>query len=498
MSEFYQALVDAFHSPGTQVYRRTSAFVWALILLSIVLYGLELWMGHKAFEERGLTLVDKVILTAFAVELVLRVITFRPSAVDFYNHGHAGAIRAHLLGRLTFLFRPLIFVDLLTVIAVYPPLRGLRAMRLLRLLRTARVFKYSSPFRGIARAFEENRLLYAFGFTIFGILVVLGGLSIYQAEVDANEDIATIGDGLWWAMVTLTTVGFGDITPVTPLGRIIGSALMVCGMVSLAMFAGIVGNTLLHYVLTMREEHLRLSQYVDHVIICGYTAGARGLLVALNEELDLDQRTVVIFAEGDRPTDVHPDFVWINGDATKESELDKVRMAFASTAIVVGSRKLRTQEADAQTILTAFTIRRYLQHHQVTPKRARPLYLVSEILDTENVDHARTAGVDEVIETTRFGFTLVAHAIDYPGTAALMGGLAESRGHSLFVGHFPEDIELPSSFGPVADRLRDTERVLAVGLRDEKGRTTLNPTGSTVVTPTMQVVYMATKPVLTG
>src|SRR5690606_24860267 len=128
------------------------------------------------------------------------------------------------------------------------------------------------------------------------------------------------------------------------------------------------------------------------------------------------------FGPGERPDEVPAAFTWIRGDPTKESELDKVRLAYARAAILIGSRGLQPAQADAATILTAFTMRRYLRSHPSS--RARPMYLVAEILEDENVEHAQTAGCNEVIETNRLGFSLLAHCIREPGAARIMSGVA--------------------------------------------------------------------------
>ena len=67
----------------------------------------------------------------------------------------------------------------------------------------------------------------------------------------------------------------------------------------------------------------------------------------------------------------------------------------ASAVVIIGSRALLPQQADANTILTAFTVRRYLSQQTGHQERKRALYVIAEVLDEENVEHARTAGVDE-------------------------------------------------------------------------------------------------------
>ena len=489
-------LHDAFHRPSSPAWRLVNGVVWFLILVSALLLGLDLFLPED-FEGRSVLMqIDDAILAVFVVEVVLRVATFRPAPVGFYRLGLGGWLWWQVWGRVLFCFRPLIMIDILTVLGSVPLLRGLRALRLLRLLRTRAFFRYSNPFEGMVRAFEESRLLYLFGLTVLGASVLLGGLSFFLTERVENPAISTLADALWWSIVTLTTVGYGDLTPVTSLGRVVAGALMVVGMINLAVMAGIVGSTLMASVLSMREESFRMSNHLDHIVVCGYEPGSRMLLDTLSEEHDLDHHTVVIFAPFERPQDVNASFLWVQGDPTKESELDKVRLQHARAVVLVGSRAQMPGQADAQTILTAFTIRRYLKRHEAEMrKRRHPLHMVAEILDAENEEHARTAGVDEVIQTTRMGFSLLAHAVEAPGTATLVGEIADVHGHSVFVGALPRALGEDRRFSAVAEELKQRFGVLLIGYRCEDGDR-LNPSGDQVLAADDAVIYIATAPKL--
>ena len=486
----------AFHRPDTRSYRIVQGFVWTLIALSVALLLLELTLPGSS-EPSWLALLDRTVLGVFVVEIALRLLSFRPPALDLFRFSRGRRLRSHLLGRLRYALQPLMLFDILAVSSLVPGLRGLRALRLLRLARTPAIFRYSSPFQGLQRAFQDNKLLFAFAFSVFGASVLLGGLSIYLLEVSENPGIDHLGDGLWWAIVTLTTVGFGDITPASVAGKVVGAGLMVAGMFNLALFAGIVGNTLLHAVLSIREEQFRMSGILNHLVICGYDPGARLLLDALLEEVNVERTPVVLFAEGQRPGDLPPSLMWVRGDPTKESELDKVRLTHARSVIVVGGRDTSPQNADANTILTVFTLRAHLAKKAKAEARQRQLYVVAEILDAENVDHARAAGADEVIETTRLGFSLLAHSVTTPGSGAVMSQVVSAGAHSLFVGRLPEDVGDPVVFGKLARRLKDERRALLLGVRDPNtGRDRLNPPDDLPVTPNLLAIYLAETRVL--
>lgn len=487
-----QTIHSAFHRPQTAIYRRTEAVIWVLVVASILLLVVEPFVPPAL--ERTFVWADRIILALFAVELFLRVASYRPPALDVFERPPLGLLRTHLLARLRFLLRPMTLVDLITVLAVLPQLRGLRALRFLRLLRTWNVFRYGNPFAGLMRAFEHDRVLWAFAFSVLAVETIAGGVTLYLLERSADGGVTSIGDGMYWALVTLTTVGYGDVTPVTPLGRMVASALMVGGMFTLALFAGIVGHSLLNAVLSIREEQFRMSSYVNHIVVCGYEEGSSLFLEALDDELDLGERRVVLFAPGQRPPDVPPDILWVDGDPTKESELDKVRLTHAEAVLVIARRSVLPSEADAISLLTIFTIRSYLGKQPAAKQRKRPVHIVAEILDSENIGHASAAGADEVIESRRLGFAMLAHSLLYHGVGNLTAKVVASGSMNLYVGSVPAEISA-DRFGDVAQQVRRLNGALVIGLLDDLGEH-INPSDETPVRPGARLVYLAERPLL--
>ncbi|MEO0321824.1 MAG: ion transporter [Myxococcota bacterium] len=485
-------LHDAFHRPTTRAYQGVEAAVWLLVLVSVGLLVAEGAIDRSSPLGRSLAALDKAILVAFALELFLRVASYRPPELAVFQLGPFRRLRAQVLGRLMLMLQPLMLVDLITVLAVVPQLRGLRAFRLLRLVKTARVFRYGNPFEGLVTAFRADKVLFAFAFTVLAVETVVGGISLFLVERGAPGAIGSVGEGLWWALVTITTVGYGDITPVTDLGRVVAGALMVGGMFTLALFAGIVGHSLLNAVLSIREESFRMSGYVDHVVVCGYEPGASLLLKELVEEIDADVRQVVLVGPGERPPELPASFVWVEGDPTKQSELDKVRLTHAGDVVVIGRRSPSPQAADAITLLTLFTIRSYLARKDL-PRR-RPLHVVAEILDAENVEHARTSGADEVIETRRLGFSMIAHAVAYPGVGNVTSRIVGAGAQNFYVSPVPPELA-GATFKDVALTLRDSRGIMVVGLCQGEEHQ-VNPPDDFAVPASAEVVYLAEGPIL--
>jgi voltage-gated potassium channel len=126
--------------------------------------------------------------------------------------------------------------DLVVVVATAPwfLLPGAQAGRFIVLLRLARLARLMVASRGSRRLFERLGRVAA----VAGGVTVVGSLVAYYAEKPTNPEFATVGDSLWWGIVTLTTVGYGDIVPHTSTGRWAGVTIMVTGIAVLGLLSG--------------------------------------------------------------------------------------------------------------------------------------------------------------------------------------------------------------------------------------------------------------------
>ncbi len=488
----FEAVRVAFHDPRARSHQIVGAVVWVLILLSVILFAVEFLFPRGGEERLLLRTIDRGLLIVFVIEYLLRVATYRPTDLLVFRRPKIGRARVHVLGRLRFMLHPMMLVDLATIAALVPEMRGLRALRLLRLLRAKRILRYGNPFTGLFHAFERDRFLFTLAFAFVLMQVLLGGSSLFLIERELNPDIKSIADGCWLALVTITTVGFGEVTPVTTLGRAVTGVLMVGGMFTLAMFAGIVGHSLLNAVLRVREEQFRMGNYVNHIVVCGYEEGMHLLLETLVTEHDPEATKIVLIADQERPPEIPAELYWVRGDPAKESELDKVRIDKAASVVVAGGRRTSPQLADAVTLLIIFTIRSYLASKGTPAQRQRPLYLVAEVLDSENVQHARAAGADEVIETRRLGFSLLAHAIEHHGTADTLSQVVLRGESSLFAGVVPPGVAA-RTYGELVAALDLRSRGgLAIGVtRGTTGVDRVNPPDDLPLKPDMHLLYLA-------
>ena len=200
--------------------------ILAFILLSVVSVFITTFDLPQEYQK-SLQQIEQISLIVFSVEYLLRIWT-----ADLLYPG-SGFFRS----RIKYIFSGMALIDLLAILPFYLPmllpvnLIGIRAVRLVRLLRLFKLNRYSDALTSIAGVFKRKaREIFASLFFVL-ILLVVSSLLIYYAEHDAQpQQFQNAFSGLWWAVATLTTVGYGDIYPITPVGRMLGAAIAILGI----------------------------------------------------------------------------------------------------------------------------------------------------------------------------------------------------------------------------------------------------------------------------
>jgi voltage-gated potassium channel len=210
----------------------------ALVVLSVTAVVLE--SSPTLSRDYGLlfAVIEIFAVVAFSMEYFLRIWT----APEHTPLAHLSPVRA----RLAYIHSPSALIDLLTILPAYLSYfisADLRVMLLLRLLRFFKLARYSPGIRSLISVLRaERRALFASAIILFGV-VLFAAAAMHVAEHKAQPDaFGSIPDSMWWAIQTIATVGYGDVTPITPLGRVIAAMTMVAGFVMLGLPVGIVAT----------------------------------------------------------------------------------------------------------------------------------------------------------------------------------------------------------------------------------------------------------------
>ncbi|GAB5451421.1 MAG: hypothetical protein Hals2KO_17490 [Halioglobus sp.] len=206
-----------------------SGFIAALILFSTLCFSLETLPDLHPFTLRFLHYSEIVVVIIFTAEYCYRIYSAK--------------------NRLRFIFSFYGLVDLLAILPFYLApaldLRSLRLLRLVRILRLLKLARYHKAFSRLGEAFRmarEELIIFSLATLIFLYLAAVG---IYYFEHAAQPDVyRSVFDALWWAVTSLTTVGYGDMYPVTVGGRIFTFIVLMLGLGLVAMPAGIMASSL--------------------------------------------------------------------------------------------------------------------------------------------------------------------------------------------------------------------------------------------------------------
>jgi voltage-gated potassium channel len=245
-------LVSLFDDDAQQN-RTTQYFNGALALLIVVNVGaviLESVEPIRAGHPTVFLAIEHIATAIFAVEYGLRVWT----AVDL----HSGRFREPFWGRLRYVRSFFAIIDLVSIMPAVLGLLGagdLRVLRLLRFLRMLKLTRHSRIFALIwAVLRQEARAIGALVF-ILCLTVTISGALMYMIEGDEQPGIfSSIPAAMWWAIETLTTVGYGDMVPETALGRVLGGVVAIVGIGTLALFSGLITVGFLDQLRLRREQ----------------------------------------------------------------------------------------------------------------------------------------------------------------------------------------------------------------------------------------------------
>ena len=496
MSSPYQRVRAAtkrlMNDPTYQPKRRLDRVVYALIVVSVALVGVEFVVEPGSPLLVWAYRVDGVLLALFAIEYLARLWVVEPDLPASLVIGPHERLRYHLAARLVWALRPVNMVDLIALLPIFPFLRSLRVLRLLRLLTrlpSQPIFRYFDPFTAAGQTLRANRILFLFVSAAIALALLLGAGLGFVAEHRDNPQFGSPFDALWWAAVTITSVGYGDKVPLTTGGKLVGMALMFAGFLLLALTAGAVSQTLGKTLLHLREEGLRMSTMVNQIVICGWNGRSLMLLQEFLAMGDAIAGRVVVFAEG-KPPDGLPAWVsFVSGDPTQEADVPKISLEAARAVLVVADeREGQTfSDADARTLLTVFTLRAFeskLAGRGII--RTAPVHITAEIFDPDNEPFLRAAGADAVIQTARLGASLLVKSTVIPQSLSshgLFAAVGEAVQRTVLAP------EVQGTFADAAVWLRDERDALVVGFERE-GMLSLDPPADTPMRPGDVLVWL--------
>jgi voltage-gated potassium channel len=234
-------------------------FLSSLIILNLLAVCLESVESIKTEYQYQLFLFEAFSVSVFVIEYGLRIWSI---AVDESN------LKKTSIGRrANYIFSFTGLIDLAAILpSILPLILGgldLRWLRVLRLVRLLKISHYSTALEDLFSAIYEERRSFGAALYLIAIALFLSSSMMYLAEYEAQPDnFESIPKTMWWSLITLTTVGYGDVAPITPLGKIIGSLTALMGVCTVALLTGIVASAFAAQMSRRKaifEEEIRLA-----------------------------------------------------------------------------------------------------------------------------------------------------------------------------------------------------------------------------------------------
>ena len=233
----YQVLEVAH--PDDRLSRNIDRALIALIVTNVLAVVVETVEPIHARYEAEFWAFEVASVAIFTVEYLLRLWV----SDEHLSVAGDGPIKA----RLKFASTPFALIDLAAIlpfyIALILPFADLRLLRVFRLLRLLKLVRYSPALATLGRVLHNERRALVGALLIMAAMLLVASTAIYYIERHVSPDkFGSIPESMWWALATLTTVGYGDVVPATPLGKMVGGLVMIFGLGMFALPIGILAS----------------------------------------------------------------------------------------------------------------------------------------------------------------------------------------------------------------------------------------------------------------
>ncbi len=294
------------------------------------------------------------------------------------------------------------------------------------------------------------------------IVMLIGGFIIMYLEAGEITEKET---PFWWAIVTMTTVGYGDFSPTTPEGRLFAVFVMFAGIALVSLLTASISS--IYVAKRIREDKgLEKVNISDHIVLCGWNKNAESIIDSLRNLSDKDSLHLILVNE------IHEDIVnhlrnkykdielyFVAGDFTSEEILKKASIEDARTVIIIPNiDDENIGSPDEKTIFATLTIK----------SLSSSVRVVAYLIQRENLTHIRRANVDEVVLSDDFGAYMIASHVMDPGIPQTTKGLLNAGSEERL-----RRVDIPSqfierSFDDLFDYFRSTNGWILVGLYSEE------------------------------
>ncbi|MGR8979549.1 MAG: NAD-binding protein [Gammaproteobacteria bacterium] len=410
---FYNVL----ENPNSRIKAYFDVFMIGLVTLSVFL------LIYEVDDRSGeiFPLFENGIVLLFIIEYLIRLWLYNDSHKIILEHYEKseyldipfspGKVVWMLLAKkIEYMASPLAVIDLLAILPSYRPLRFLRVFLIFRLFK---LFRYVNSIKLFTDVLASKRFeLYTLAIFL-GFLIFIGSTAIFLFEHPSNGGhVENLFEGFYWTVVTLSTVGYGDITPQTPGGRLVAVGLIFTGLGVLSFFTSIIVSAFNDKMQDMFENrtYAELDRYDNVVIICGFGRVGESIARHLNQNKQhfviIDPSESVLLKA--RQLNYHV----IHADASNNRVLERAGINKNVSAVLCATGD------DVTNVYITLTGR------QLNPN----VRIISRVNDNNNMNKLYQAGANHVIQPFEIAAMVVAEYVGQPvAFEAILGIIREEK-----------------------------------------------------------------------
>ena len=314
-------------------------FPFDITMITLVLSSIAVLI-YEVKNDLGLAgqLFEIFAVSVFLLEYLLRLWVYsdmHKSVIEHFEQAEfldrpfqfGKALKEIMRIKWEYVTQPMAIIDLLAILPTYRPIRLFRVFLVFRLFK---LLRYTHSFKQFTSVLTEKRFeLFSLG--IFLTFVIFtAAAAIYIFEVDAkNTQIHTLYDAVYWSMITLSTVGYGDITPQTTQGRAVAMLLIVTGIGMISFFTSIIVSAFTEKLPEINKQRVfnELEHHARHTILCGYGRLGQNVVKHLHKR---KERIVIIDLKEDHITLAKQrGYLSLHGDAESSELLENLNIKHA-------------------------------------------------------------------------------------------------------------------------------------------------------------------------
>ncbi|MFW6338008.1 MAG: potassium channel family protein [Alkalispirochaetaceae bacterium] len=295
----------------------------------------------------------------------------------------------------------------------------------------------------------------------FALFFALASVSIYLFELGRNQQFIDVMDGLWWAIITFSTTGYGDKVPVTTGGRLVAVLTILIGVGGMSLLSGTLASLLVDRNTKARRGLMDFRKVKGHLIICGWKEDMKEILLSIlraSSEYESEGVVIVSNVEPERVEELKEDenlrgLKFVRGDYFSELALRRANVSQARKVLILADtlESSAVSEVDSKTVMTVLTCKAL----------AKDVYVTAEVLDKKYESYLKHAQCDEILFSRDFSRQMLASTSVTNGMSHIIYDLltSDESGSKLLTEPIPQRFvngsygEFRASFGETSSRL---------------------------------------------